>query len=67
MLASGITHVDAQLQLVVAKALASVVPTPTAEEVVPGVFNKQVVETVSQAVEDYADDQDQQRELVTED
>ncbi|WP_054653639.1 NAD(P)-dependent malic enzyme [Secundilactobacillus silagei] len=67
LLASGITHVDAQLQLVVAKALASVVPTPTAEEVVPGVFNKQVVETVSQAVEDYADDQDQQRELVTED
>nr|WP_137631358.1 NADP-dependent malic enzyme [Secundilactobacillus hailunensis] len=67
LLASGITHVDAKLQLVVAKALASVVQTPTAEEVVPGVFNEQVVATVSQAVEDYADDQDQQRELVTED
>ncbi|WP_180245637.1 NAD(P)-dependent malic enzyme [Secundilactobacillus silagincola] len=64
LLASGIKHVDAKLQLVVAKALASVVETPTAEEVVPGVFNTQVVETVSQAVVDYADDQ--KKELMTE-
>lgn len=64
LLASGITHVDSNLQLVVAKALASVVDTPTAEEVVPGVFDDQVVPTVSKAVEDYADDQ--KRELITE-
>lgn len=64
LLASGITHVDSNLQLVVAKALASVVETPTAEEVVPGVFNDQVVATVSKAVEDYADDQ--KKELITE-
>ncbi|WP_203649861.1 NAD(P)-dependent malic enzyme [Secundilactobacillus yichangensis] len=64
LLASGITHVDSNLQLVVAKALASVVETPTAEEVVPGVFNDQVVATVSKSVEDYADDQ--KKELITE-
>ncbi|NLR18134.1 NADP-dependent malic enzyme [Lactobacillus sp. LC28-10] len=64
LLASGITHVDAKLQLVVAKALASVVETPTAEEVVPGVFNERVVEMVSQAVVDYSDGE--KEELITE-
>ncbi|MTV82019.1 NAD-dependent malic enzyme [Lactobacillus sp. CRM56-3] len=54
LLNSGLKHVDAKLQLVVAQALASVVEHPTATEVVPGVFNKQVVATVSQAIEQYA-------------
>lgn len=54
LLESGITHVDAKLQEVVAKALASVVANPTADEIVPGVFDDQVVKTVTAAVVDYA-------------
>lgn len=56
LLTSGMTHVDAKLQLVVAKALASVVGTPTATEVVPGVFDERVVPTVTKAVNDFAKD-----------
>lgn len=54
LLESGMTHVDAKLQEVVAKALASVVANPTADEIVPGVFDDQVVKTVTAAVVDYA-------------
>ncbi len=54
LLNSDLTKVDATLQLVVAKALASVVKKPTAQEVVPGVFNEAVVPTVSQAVAEFA-------------
>lgn len=54
LLNSDLTKVDATLQLVVTKALASVVKKPTAQEVVPGVFNEAVVPTVSQAVAEFA-------------
>ena len=42
------------LQKTVAQALASVVAEPTAENIVPSVFDEHVVPTVAQAVEDYA-------------
>lgn len=50
LLAAGINHVDDDLQIVVAKALAEMVKTPTAEKIIPGVFDKGVVETVSSSL-----------------
>ncbi|MEO5292916.1 NADP-dependent malic enzyme [Limosilactobacillus sp. WILCCON 0053] len=54
LLASGLKKVDMDLQKAVAQALASVVTEPTAENIVPSVFNERVVPTVAKAVVDYA-------------
>lgn len=54
ILASGLKHVDLQLQIDVATALAAMIPTPTTDKIVPGVFDDSVVKNVSQAVLNYA-------------
>lgn len=54
LLASGLKKVDMDLQKAVAQALASVVAEPTAENIVPSVFDERVVPTVAKAVVDYA-------------
>ena len=54
LLASGLKKVDMNLQKAVAQALASVVAEPTAENIVPSVFDERVVPTVAKAVVDYA-------------
>ncbi|MDF7637114.1 NAD-dependent malic enzyme [Leuconostocaceae bacterium ESL0958] len=53
LLAAGIQHVDFDLQIAVAKALAGLVPAGKADRIVPGVFDEGVVQTVTQAVIDY--------------
>lgn len=53
LLESGIKSVDTQLEMVTARALASIVSKPTAERIVPGVFDKGVVQTVTRAIVDY--------------
>ncbi|MBA1393768.1 NAD-dependent malic enzyme, partial [Lactobacillus sp. XV13L] len=57
LLDSSITKVDAGLQKVVAQALAQIVTQPTTQKIIPDVFDKQVVATVSQAVQDYSQQQ----------
>lgn len=54
LLTSGLKKVDMDLQKAVAQALASVVEKPSAENIVPSVFDERVVPTVAKAVEDYA-------------
>ncbi|USS90448.1 NAD(P)-dependent malic enzyme [Fructilactobacillus carniphilus] len=54
LLASGINQVTYQIEETVAQAIAAMIPEPTAGEIVPGVFDKGVVETVSQALENLA-------------
>ncbi|MBM7543621.1 NAD(P)-dependent malic enzyme [Periweissella beninensis] len=54
LLASGLKHVDLQLQIEVANALADMVAKPTATKIVPGVFDESVVNNVAQAVLNYA-------------
>ena len=54
LLTSGLKKVDMDLQKAVAQALASVVEKPSAENIVPSVFDERVVSTVAKAVEDYA-------------
>lgn len=50
LLNAGVNHVNYELQKDVATAIASVVEKPTAGEIVPSVFNDDVVTTVNQAV-----------------
>lgn len=58
LLATDLNKVDFGLEKAIAKGIASLVPTPTADRFVPGVFDKGVVDTVAQAVKDYAAKQD---------
>ncbi|USS84628.1 NAD-dependent malic enzyme [Fructilactobacillus myrtifloralis] len=51
LLASGIKQVTFSIEEVVAKAIAGMIETPTADEIVPGVFDAGVVKTVSSAIE----------------
>lgn len=64
LLAAGINHVGYELQTVVANALAGMITKPTAEKIIPGVFDKGVVDTVSAALIKYASEQEQNPELV---
>ncbi|ETO40529.1 Oxaloacetate decarboxylase involved in citrate fermentation [Fructilactobacillus florum 8D] len=50
LLQSGIKSVTPAMEATVAKALAGMIATPTAQTIVPGVFDAGVVQTVSQAV-----------------
>ncbi|GKT02892.1 NAD(P)-dependent malic enzyme [Furfurilactobacillus sp. WILCCON 0119] len=54
LLTSGLKHVTFVLEATIAKALAGLVETPTAEMIVPGVFDDGVVQTVAKAVNDFA-------------
>lgn len=54
LLASGLKHVTFVLEATTAKALASLVEHPTADHIVPGVFDDGVVQTVAKAVVDFA-------------
>lgn len=54
LLASGLKHVTFVLEATIAKALAGLVPEPTNEHIVPGVFDDGVVQTVAKAVSDFA-------------
>ncbi|KRL96028.1 Malic enzyme [Limosilactobacillus equigenerosi DSM 18793 = JCM 14505] len=54
LLATDLHQVDAGLEIRIAEALATMITTPTADRIIPGVFDDGVVETVSQAVIDYA-------------
>ncbi|MBS9336158.1 NAD(P)-dependent malic enzyme [Fructobacillus papyrifericola] len=54
LLASGLKHVDMDLQVQVAQGLADLVKEVKADKIVPGVFDDGVVEAVTQAVLDYA-------------
>ncbi|WP_429971790.1 NAD(P)-dependent malic enzyme [Fructilactobacillus sp. Tb1] len=53
LLETGIKKVTYQIEEVVAKALADLISNPTPDEIVPGVFNKEVVPTVTKSIEDY--------------
>ncbi|MCK8617195.1 NAD-dependent malic enzyme [Fructobacillus sp. M158] len=54
LLASGLKHVDSQLQIKVSQGLADLVPEPRADKIVPAVFDQGVVDAVTKAVLDYA-------------
>ncbi len=54
LLGSGLKKVDFGLQVAIASALADTVESVTATEIVPSVFNENVVKKVNQAVIDYA-------------
>ena len=54
LLATDLNKVDFGLEKAIAQGIASLVPEPTADRFVPGVFDDGVVETVAQAVKDYA-------------
>ena len=54
LLGSGLKKVDFGLQVAIASALADTVESVTATEIVPSVFNGNVVKKVNQAVIDYA-------------
>lgn len=54
LLATDLHQVDAGLEIKLAEALANMITNPTAARIIPGVFDEGVVETVAQAVIDYA-------------
>lgn len=54
LLATDLNKVDFDLEKAIAQGIASLVPEPTADRFVPGVFDDGVVDTVAQAVKDYA-------------
>lgn len=54
LLATDLNKVDFGLEKAIAHGIASLVPEPTADRFVPGVFDDGVVDTVAQAVKDYA-------------
>ncbi len=54
LLATDLNKVDFGLEKAIAHGIASLVPEPTADHFVPGVFDDGVVDTVAQAVKDYA-------------
>lgn len=54
LLATDLHKVDFGLETAIAHGIASLVPEPTADRFVPGVFDDGVVDTVAQAVKDYA-------------
>ena len=54
LLATGLNKVDFGLEKAIAHGIASLLPEPTADSFVPGVFDDGVVDTVAQAVKDYA-------------
>ncbi|MEK1465040.1 NADP-dependent malic enzyme [Limosilactobacillus fermentum] len=53
LLATDLNKVDFGLEKAIAQGIASLVPEPTADRFVPGVFDDGVVDTVAQAVKDY--------------
>lgn len=53
LLGSEIKEVDSGLQLNVAKAISSLVKEPTAQKIIPSVFDDGVVQTVAQSVVQY--------------
>ncbi|KRM06440.1 oxaloacetate decarboxylase [Liquorilactobacillus ghanensis DSM 18630] len=53
LLQSGLNNVDTKLEKVVAQSLADLVPNPTANDIIPGVFDLDVATKVSNAVENY--------------
>ncbi|MCT8388953.1 NADP-dependent malic enzyme [Leuconostoc holzapfelii] len=55
LLASGLKHVDMQLQVKVAQAIAEMITTPDATHIVPGVFGQGTVAAVEQAIIAYAE------------
>lgn len=54
LLRSGIKKVTPELEVAVARGLSALVAQPQAEEIIPGVFNSKVVDTVTQAVIQFA-------------
>ena len=54
LLATDLNKVDFGLEKAIAQGIASLVSEPTADRFVPGVFDDGVVDTVAQAVKDYA-------------
>ncbi|MDT6979325.1 NADP-dependent malic enzyme [Levilactobacillus zymae] len=54
LLASGLTAVNADLEASVAHALAGMIAQPTADKIIPSVFDDGVVSTVTAAVEAFA-------------
>ncbi|MDO4903661.1 MAG: malic enzyme-like NAD(P)-binding protein [Limosilactobacillus sp.] len=54
LLETDLQKVDFGLEKAIAKGIASLVPQPSADRFVPGVFDDGVVDTVAQAVKDYA-------------
>lgn len=54
LLASGLKHVDMQLQVEVAQAIAEMIITPDKAHIVPGVFGQGTVSAVEQAIVTYA-------------
>ena len=50
LLEEKIKHFKPQMEMQIAEALANIISNPTAENIVPGVFDKAVVETVVTAV-----------------
>lgn len=55
LLSTTIKSVDAQLQAVIAHALAEMIETPDETHVVPGVFDDGVVDAVSKSIEAFAE------------
>lgn len=56
LLSTNLTKVDFGLEMAIASGLANMITNPTAEKIVPGVFDDGVVSTVAQAVQHYATD-----------
>ena len=52
LIRSGVTHVSDGMKLAAAAALAAVIESPTAEQIIPSVFDKTVVDAIARAVEE---------------
>ncbi|ERL65224.1 NAD(P)-dependent malic enzyme [Schleiferilactobacillus shenzhenensis] len=57
LLKSGLKSVNTALETQIATALANLIPAPTADKIVPGVFDAGVVDAVTAAVEAFAKQQ----------
>jgi malate dehydrogenase (oxaloacetate-decarboxylating) len=53
LLKSGLKSVNVALETKIAQALAGLIATPTAEKIVPGVFDDGVVDAVTAGVEEF--------------
>lgn len=62
LLASGLKRVTPGLEVSVASSLARLVAHPTADRIIPGVFDPGVVEAVSQAVSNYVAEEGKHKE-----
>jgi len=58
LLENHVDHFSSEMEASVSKGLAEMIAEPTAEKIIPGVFDKNVVKTVSNAVTNFVKNED---------